>query len=373
MSGDLKMRGDKLDEALAHFQAYKEIAERFVGREPDNFKWKLEESYGHSNVAAIYSRQGRLVDARKELEIVVSLQADLVKQKPSDQDLQMSRANTFNRLGIVQDSLGDLQGAVASFQRELETYAALQAVDSRNMRVRRRAEVGHAYSALTLRALDRSREAADHFRAAYLEAQVLVGTDPSNTDWQRDLAIARLAVARLEIDDAPGKALALFRESFSTLEMLAKKNPTRAGELRDLARAHANIAEALRRTRRLDAAAKEIDSAVQILEPLAAKNSRNNDITRDMALAENERGLVFAAMGRTRDANEAWTRAVNRLSPLAANSRDRNLLDPWVRALVYLGRIDDARRGFDRLTAIGYRDRTFLELWERVDRGPAPH
>ena len=371
--GNLKMRGGDLDGALAHFQAYKQIAERLVAREPDNFTWKLEESYGHSNVAAIYSRQGSLDNARKELEIVASLQADLAKQKPSDQELQTSRANNFNRLAIVQDSLGDLQGAVASFLRELEIYAALLASDSRNMRVRRRAQVSHAYCALTLSALDRSKEAADHFRAAYGEAQALVELDPSNADWQRDLAIARRALARLEIENDPGTALGLFRESFDTFEILAKKNPTRATEQRDLARTQANIAEALRRTRRLDASGKEIDSALRILEPLVAKNARDIDSTVVLALAENERGLVFAAMGQTRDANDAWTRAVNRLSPLAANSKDRNLLDPWVRALVYLGRIDEARRGFDRLTAIGYREQTFLELWERVDRGPAPH
>jgi serine/threonine protein kinase len=371
--GNLKMRGGDLDGALAHFQAYKQIAERLVAREPDNFTWKLEESYGHSNVAAIYSRQGNLDNARKELEIVASLQADLAKQKPSDQELQTSRANNLNRLAIVQDSLGDLQGAVASFQRELEIYAALLASDSRNMRVRRRAQVSHAYCGLTLSALDRSKEAADHFRAAYDEAQALVELDPSNADWQRDLAIARRALARLEIENDPGKALGLFRESFDTFETLAKKNPTRATEQRDLARTHASIAEALRRTRRLDAAGKEIDSALRILEPLVAKNPRDIESTLALALAGNERGLISAAMGRTRDAKEAWTKAVNRLSPLAANSKDRNLLDPWVRALVYLGRIDEARRGFDRLTAIGYRERAFLELWEQVDRGPAPH
>jgi len=367
-AGDLKMRGGDLDSALAHFLAYKQIAEKLVARDPANFTWKLEESYGHSNVAAIYSRQGNLEGARAELEIVVALQRDLSAQKPSDQALLSSRANSFNRLGIVQDASGDLQAAVRSFQQELELYDTLLADDKSNMRVRRRVEVSHSFCGQTLRSLGRRKEAAEHLRAAFGEAQALVDFDATNTDWQRDLAVARNALGRLDLEDQPDVALSLFRQSFVTFAALAQKNPTRVGELRDLARAHLNLAAGLRHTRRLDAAGKEINAALEILQPLAVRNPRDADLVRDLAIAENDRGVISAALGRTGESRAAWSRALAHLAPLVGSTKDRNLLDPWVRSLAHLEKFDEAKHGFDRLMAIGYRDRGFLAWWEQVDR-----
>jgi serine/threonine protein kinase len=365
-AGDLKMRRGDLNGALAHFQAYKSIAEKLVAKDPANFEWKLELSYGHSNVAAIYSRQGDLAKAREQLEITAGLQAELAKQRPDDRTLKASRANNYNRLGIVQDTLGNLSAAVVSFGQELALYDQLLAIDAQDARVRRRREVGHIYRGSALRALGRADEAEADLIAAVREAEALVKLDPTNADWQRDLGTAEGALGRLDLEQGRvGRAVVRFRASIDVLAPLAKKDSTRAAAQRDLAKAQLSLAEALHSAGDVATAVRQIETARAGLQTLFDKNPKDVDTTRDLAIAENVRGVFWAARREPTRAREAWTHTVALLEPVVEGSNDRNLLDPWVRALLHLGRLDEATRGYEKLSSIGYREVGLVALWQQ--------
>ena len=360
---DVRMRAGDLDSALAHFRAYQQIAEKLVARDPTNFTYRLEQSYGHSNVAAIYQRQGNLQGAREQLEIGTRLQAELSSQKPNDQTLQISRANAFNRLGIVEDLLGDLAAADASFEREIEIHNQVLAKDARNMRVRRRLEVGLIYRGLLLRARGETRAASATLETALREAQALVALDPTNADWKRDLAAAGNALARIDVDQGRhARAIERLRASRESMADLAKKNPTRTIELRDLGGVHTRLAEALRQARDLPAAAAEIGVALSLLVPLSEKNPRDAETLRYLALADEERGSIAVAQGQSARAREAWEAGAAMLKPLMAGTRDRNLLEVWTRLMVRLDRRDEAKAAFNQLDAIGYREPTLMAL-----------
>jgi serine/threonine-protein kinase len=360
---DVQMRGGDLDSALAHFRAYQQIAEKLVAQEPANFTYRLEQSYGHSNVAAIYQRQGNLQGAREQLEIVAKLQAELAAQKPTDQTLQTSRANAFNRLGIVEDQLGDLAAADASFAREIEVHHQILAKDPRNMRARRRLEVGLIYRGLLLRARGETQQAITTLETAFREAQALARLDPTNADWTRDVAAAANALARLDVDQGRhARAIERLRGSRAIMSDLAKKNPTRAIELRDLGGVHTRLAEALRHSRDLAAASTEINAACSLLAPLAEKTPREAETLRSFAQANEERGLIAASQGQAARAREAWEAAAATLAPLMAGTRDRNLLEVWARLMVRLERRDEAKAVFKQLDAIGYREPTLMAL-----------
>jgi len=371
--GDLKMRRGELDAALAHFQAYKDIAERLVARDAANFAWKLELSYGHSNVAAIYSRQGNLRGAREELLRTAALQAELATQKPADLTLKTSRANNFNRLGIVQEGLGDLAGAATSFADEIKVYDEILAIDARDSRVRRRMEVSHIFRGRVLRALGRTGEAATHLEAALHEAESLVALDPTNANWQRDLGVGRLAAARLDLEQGrTQRAIERFQSSFQSLSQLAQQSPSQVDALRDVARSRLGLGEAWLVLGDLKRAATEIDLALAGIGALVDKDASDKDSRRELAVNHNARGRVWNAMGQRARATAAWTQSVDLLEPLARESRDWNVLDPWVRALVYLGRHDEARQGYEKLASIGYRDPGYLRDIAGIDRRSAP-
>ena len=364
--GDLKMRRDDLDGALAHFQAYKAIAERLVAREPGNFEWTLELSYGHSNIAAIHSRQGNLPAAREQLETTAALQAELAKQKPGDIGLRNSRANNYNRLATVQDGLGDLEGAAASYAVELELYEQSLRQDAKDTRVRRRLEVSHIFRGHVLRALGRTAEARVHLQTAVREAQALVALDSTNANWQRDLGVGRMAVARLDL--AQGRTRAALEHFLSAIDLLgplAKKTPGLSEAVRGLALARMGAAEAWLALGDVERAGHSIDEAQAALAGLSGTNPKDIDARRELAVAGIVRGVLWARQGDASRAAAAWTASVAALEPLARDSADRNLLEPWVRALLHLGRTNAAMPGYQKLLSIGYREPGFMRLWEQ--------
>jgi serine/threonine-protein kinase len=77
------------------------------------------------------------------------------------------------------------------------------------------------------------------------------------------------------------------------------------------------------------------------------------------------RSQALHQLGQVRQARADFTGALK----AARDSRDWNLLDPWVRALLYLGRLDEASRGHERLMSIGYREPGYMRLWEQKSGG----
>jgi serine/threonine-protein kinase len=361
--GDVKMRRNELADALTHFLAYKDIAERLAARDPSNFEWKLEQSYGHSNVAAIYQRQGHLPAARDELLKVAALQIDLAARKPDDLALQASRANNHNRLAIIQDGLGELEAAAATFAKELELYASILARTPQDTRIRRRLEVSHIFRSHVLRALGRTEDAGTHLAAAVSEAEALVALDPTNANWQRDLGVALLAAARIDLDQGRTRqALDRFRSALERFEPLSRKSPVSGEAVRDLAKANVGLGDAFLAAGDLAAAFRHADAARVSLQALADKQPRDVDARRDLAIAENTNGLVWKARGNMERAAAAWSHGQSLIEPLARDSRDRVVLEPWARSLIYLGRADEARVAHERLLALGFREPGYLRL-----------
>ena len=231
-------------------------------------------------------------------------------------------------------------------------------------------EVGHIFSGHVLRALGRANEAATHYSDAVHEAQSLVALDPTNANWQRDLGVARLAVARIDLERGRSRqALDQFRASIEVLEPLARKSAAPEAQ-RDLAKVQGGMAETFLALGDVQSAARQADAARASLQALADAQPKDADTRRDLAMAENVSGLVWTARKNPARATAAWEHSVELLDLLVRDSTDRNLLDPWVRAHLYLGRVDAARRGHEKLLSIGYRDMGYLRVWREVTGTP---
>ena len=76
-------------------------------------------------------------------------------------------------------------------------------------------------------------------------------------------------------------------------------------------------------------------------------------------------GRVYEASGAAVRAAESWTRAAAIMEPLTAGSRAVALLDTHARALLHLGRVDEARPLATELLAAGWNHPELLELCRR--------
>jgi hypothetical protein len=106
-------------------------------------------------------------------------------------------------------------------------------------------------------------------------------------------------------------------------------------------------------------------SASAIMKPIADKDSGNAEVARDFAIAETMRGATLRSAADATGAAAALNNAIALLRPLASSSSDRNLLDPYVRALLLLDRVEEARPVYEKLMAMGYREPAFMALWQR--------
>ena len=75
------------------------------------------------------------------------------------------------------------------------------------------------------------------------------------------------------------------------------------------------------------------------------------------------RGQLQAAMEQPEQAQQSWQHAVQLLSDRASTARLPLLLDPWVRALMLLGRYEEVEATYDELSARTYKP---LRPWPEV-------
>lgn len=312
-----KLRVGDLAGALEHLRAYQQEAGQLSVREPANRPYRLAESYGYSNVAAIYQRQGNLRAANDSFRASVDLQDILLARSPDDIKLKHRRAVCLMHRGLILRALGQTDLA----ERVLEV--------------------------------------------ALTETEAMTRLDPSNADWRRDFALAGLAAARLDVDRGrTTHAIARLRASGAITRGLLEQHPDRVEMLRDLANVHINLGEALRASHQLSAASREIRAAAAALRRLPA--SRDHDTLRGLAAVRAESGAIAMERGDRWQATIDYEGAASVLRLSIVETRDHNMLELWTRIMLALGRGFDARQTFARLEAMGYREPSLMAL--RVPR-----
>jgi serine/threonine-protein kinase len=364
--GDTKRRRGDLDGALVHFGAYQEIAKALVARDPANLDWKLELSYAHTNIASLLLGKGQLVEARDLLELTRDLKREVAAARPDDVTIQLSLATNHQQLGTLLQRLGEGEEAAASFERELVLYQQLRDRHPQNAQVLARLPRAHMFLGQARRALGDEDPALAEFQAAASASRALVAHDPANADWQRELAVSEVSVGRLLLDRGQVReALAKFQLARTLLTPLSDRSRDHAQWRRNVAQVHFSMADALAAQRQFAPALRESDAALAIMDGLSAANPKDQANARELALLLNLRGEIMQAHGRSAQARAAWTRSAELLAPLAQQSADYTLIDPYVRVMVFLGRRAEARTAFDRLAALGYKNRRFLEFWNQ--------
>jgi tetratricopeptide (TPR) repeat protein len=147
----------------------------------------------------------------------------------------------------------------------------------------------------------------------------LVASDPKQARWAADLAATRIMHARLLADGgATMRALEEMRGITASMQSRLKASP----------------------------------------------QDRLAPVQLSAALSEEAR--VLQQLGDVEGARTAANRARRAIEDLARGSSDWRYLDPWARALMGAGALDEAGPVVERLRAFGYRNPDFLEACRRA-------
>lgn len=197
--------------------------------------------------------------------------------------------------------------------------------------------------------------AEDLVGQAISEFDELLASNDENREWLRASLTSRISgaylqAARGELQDAREQATGFT----PVLEDLI------AEESSDLA-AQEQLADAYRLIAWIDYAAGDFASASEYCEKalrsmrLIEQTDRLTDARLGkLAAVYVDIGLIQASLDRPELATQSWQAAMDLLSDEASMARSPLVLDPWVRALTLLGRLEDAEALLAVLDASGY-------------------
>jgi len=374
----------------------------------------MRRSLALRNAGRVLRDQGQLDDAKIAVEKSLVVVRELVDEKPGDFFRRAQLADRLLELGILTEQTSDPDAAMAAYGRAIEIYESLLEDQPDSVEVRRglarglhgkayelwaRADLDEALADLDRavalleplveerpddlesgrllvevyaraggirRDRDELEKAAAITRRAIELGRVLVVSDPASTLNMGALSesASSLGFTLWRMNDLKG-ALEAYREVLDIDFRLAERDPTNQSRQRDLAIAHSNVGEMLRDLGNVTEALDSQLAAVAILGPLVAANPDQAEWRYALASADVELGNSYDSLGRRSPAVDAWSRAVELLADIARERGDLYYLDTYARALLLLGRVDEAKPVVEELRAKGWNSATLLDLSRR--------
>ncbi len=347
-------QGD-LDGALVRFRTQLGIIEDLVRSQPENLDLRFNTAYARNNIGFILEARGDLEGALEAYLETLAIKQELVKKEPADTRRLHSLASSHNTVGSALMKLGRLNEALTHFLAEQAIAEEMTENEPENTRWQRKLTVNHNFVGRVLESRGDRDGAREHYQESLRLAKKLAAIDAAHTIWQQDLAVA---LRRFGLDSRArgqlAQALEHVQQSKNILQELVEKDPTKAAFQIDLAIGHLSVGEVKIAKKDFEGAEKEAQEALAILQPLTEMNQMDQQSHARLSEAYLLSGRALAKLARQEEALARIRRAALVIEPFARSSTDANLLEPWVRALLHLGREDAAEPIIERLRSYGY-------------------
>jgi len=350
-------RNRRLDEAERHWESYLRAAEALIARSPDDPRARLELSYALNNLGTLAHRKHQIDEAAALFDRSVRLKRELLAQSPEDGSLRFELIDSLSWLSSTQDARGLLRAAALGYSQQIDMLRELLARDPDANAWRRRLATSLLRSSNL--ALDRGRvEQAERDVDESVQLLVrLTHLQPDNQVWRRDLGHAQAHAGWVaQLVGHTDRARNQLRQAQVTLAPLMQTDRPLLPEWRLLnALVDLRIAQLNATPSALRAAA----AAISELESMHTDSADDLQIAGALAYALAWRGDLQSLAGSLAAAREDWQRAQALLSDAAPSSRDRSLLDSWVRVHQRLGEEHAAAAALAWLKTVGYRHPEF--------------
>jgi tetratricopeptide (TPR) repeat protein len=362
-AGDIRRREGELTGAMREFVAYRDIADSLVRRDPKNLIWALEQSYGFGGVAAVQELQGDLDGARQGLARQLGIIEGLITRDPNKKARQLDLANTHNRIGVVLDKLGDMDGALAHFNADLEIRKLLVATDPANLALKRQLHVAYYFVGVAHDDRGEVGAAMENYQTALDIMRPLAESDPKNANWQRDVGSTERVIGDLErATGRDAEARARFLRADAILRPIAIAAPTDVTRQRDLALVELGRGSVELKRGNIAAARAAAANIERLLAALYGKKPEEY-VGRTLA---NGRLLAADAAQASGDRAAAQTlrESALALARSIVGAQGKRVRSIEARALLDLGRMEEARPIVMELVKAGFRQALLIGAWK---------
>lgn len=352
------------DYALAQTQwhAYRASAQRLFDLRPDDAEAWKELGYAYNNLGVLAYRRGELDAAKQAFTRSVELNRRLLS-RGDEADALLDLSNSVSWSANVEDAQGELRQARDHYVQAAEMIArARQRRESDSALEYKHVvalfQVSQASSAIGDLALAKSTNA--HAQSLM---ERLVKLEPSNLQWQRSMAYAYVQTVALDLQEPGGAAAEDESEAaIAILSRLVEQQPSNSDWMRLYGLALMQSGALAARERHIERARRSYAAANEHFEALLRVH---DDDALGRAFAARTHLLDAEVAVDAEAARRANVAAVAILEPVAPRSRDRRVLDPWVRALVATGRVEEAQPALSQLQKTGYRQAEIVSYYDR--------
>jgi predicted negative regulator of RcsB-dependent stress response len=223
-------------------------------------------------------------------------------------------------LGDILRTSKNLQAAAVAYAAAMRLTEQQLATDPSNTQWQRDLSVSHDRIGDVLVAQGDGPGALAAYRKGLAIREALAARDPANTQWQRDLAVSHNRIGEVLVaqGDGPG-ALAAYRKCLAIAEALTARDPANTQWQRDLAVSHNKIGEVLVAQGDGPGALAAYRNGLAIREALAARDPANTQWQRDLAVSHDRVGDVLVAQGDGPGALAAYRKCLAIAGALAAS------------------------------------------------------
>ena len=275
-----------------------------------NFKLaqKTAESLVFDIAQGLRNVQGMSAETvRKILETARVTFEQLATSAPEDLTLQYSRAAMLSEFGNTYLALGDLSQALKAFDDSLAITKLLVATDRSNTQWQRDLSVAYSKVSDVLKAQGKLDEALKLYRDRLAISERLAASDRTNTQWQNDLSISYEEVGDVLVPQGKlDEALKAYGDSLAIRERLAAADGSNTLWQQNSGASYQRIGDVLVPQGKLEEALKSYRESLAIAARLVAADRSNTVWQFALSVSYEKIGDVLVPQGKLNDALKAY-------------------------------------------------------------------
>ena len=259
------------------------------------------------DIGRIQETQGDLEAALKSYQDGLAIRKDLAKEDPTNKEWQRDLSVSFNKIGNIEEVQGDLAEALNSYQDGLKIAQKLAKEDPTNKEWQRDLSVSYNNIGDIQQAQGDLAEALKSYQDGLAIRKDLARKDPGNKEWQRDLSISYDNIG--DIQQAQGdlaEALNSYQDGLAIRKDLASQDPSNKEWQRDLSVSYNKIGDIQQAQGDLEEALNSYQDGLEIAEDLARKDPSNSEWQRDLSISYNKIGDIQQAQGDLAEALNSY-------------------------------------------------------------------
>ena len=348
--GYLYNKKNNFRESEIHWKIYLSNSKKMSALEPNDPRWIMETSYATDCLGTLLQDIGKKGEAIAMFRQSATLKRKAIAGNTNNSDWQKDLMDTLSKITSIEESIGHLQNAIESDRLMRDEAKNLLTIEPESAQLKHWLANAEVREAMLLMKMSKSHNAIPLLDEAISTLEKLCSTDPSNTNWKRDLVLAKMRRGEaLIFSGNVHAAVSDLQTAKNWLSgIITRDSPKEWNRL--LAMIDMDLAITVQGNNRKIA----MNDAIQRLSRLQEDSPNEAAGWLSLANALTKRAINSQAEKNIDSARLDCVAAVRLIEKSPASERDVTASSDIAECALILGRYEDATKERQRLSLLGY-------------------